>query len=76
LPSVERAFHERLYLLGLSGSVEPHSSRSAADGRFAKRHSGKFLRLVSGLSYQGKKLYEPHASENGERVAANNPDDI
>jgi len=73
---MESIFHEFLHSLGFSGSVEPDSSNSATDNRSANRHSGEFLRPVRGLSYQDKELNEPHASENGERVAANNPGDI
>jgi hypothetical protein len=76
LPSLERVFHEFLHLPGFSGPVEPDSRSSATDDSSANRHSGEFLRPVRGLSYQDKELNEPHASENGERVAANNPGDI
>jgi hypothetical protein len=34
------------------------------------------LRLVRRLANQEKKLNEPQTSQNGERLAANNPGDI
>jgi hypothetical protein len=73
---MESIFHEFLHSLGFSGSVEPDSSNSATDNRSANRHSGELLRLVRRLANQEEELNKPHTSQNGERVAANNPGDI